>query len=186
MKKALAVMILGLVSGCVYCDFSGEWVEFGDQYNAVQSGFPRRVSACGFSDEDTRTIYAAVHDWNDIAGQLLFVVSADGCENSTLADVTFTKAGYLEGKRAATTYQWICNGFLCKDTWVLVYDWWWALEHWHRKALIRHELGHYLGIGHAFDKGCLMDPEALRADNSLCDGERRVLCEHYPNLPVCD
>lgn len=182
--RAILVVVL-FSSSCVMCDFSNEWVTFGDLNDATQEWFPRRVSACGFTREDEVLIYAAVDNWNTLTGTKLFQVSTQGCKDSALADLTITNANYDAGTEAATTYVWHCGNNVCRDVWALVYAHWWRQAPWHKQAIIRHELGHYLGLGHAFSQGCLMFGDAKRASPDLCDDEKVVLCAHYPWLDAC-
>jgi hypothetical protein len=51
-----------------------------------------------------------------------------------------------------------------------------------RDVLVRHELGHVLGLGHQPDQRCLMWGKRAPA-TELCDAERQLLKRYYASRP---
>jgi hypothetical protein len=181
--NTLAIVAL-LLAACQYND-SGEWISFGDVRGAIQQ-LPKRVSACGFAKEDESDIYAAVDFWNHIAGERIFEQYHDGCVNDQLANLIFVKAGESGDRYVAKIFPSLCGNFLCPNQHVQVYNNWWRADPWFRTTSIRHEIGHYLGLGHGFDNGCVMQTGVHAAQDGLCENEMSAFCNHYPQLLACD
>lgn len=60
---------------------------------------------------------------------------------------------------------------------IRLYRAFWVSSEGRRHSVVRHELGHYFGFGHATAKGCLMYGRSHRWDDflSLCETERVTL-----------
>lgn len=179
----IIVVLMLMLVGCV--DYSGKWVSFGSHEHAVQSDFPRHVSACGFDEHTEQIIYGAVDWWNEIAGEEILVAAPEGCQDNSLLDMLFTASDYDRKDAISKVFPGLCDGSICPHAWGQMYPDYWKQPEFFQHTTARHEIGHYLGLGHDFPKGCVMHQGYPQAQPGLCNEELQEFCAHYPMLTNC-
>jgi hypothetical protein len=176
------VFLALLLVGCV--DYSGKWVAFGTNDHAIQRTFPLFVSACNVTDHDVQIIYDAVVWWNNVVGEEILLPSPGGCDDHRYMDLQFSFMD-VQDADASRMFTGGCEDNICAEAWAVIYPKWYTQPNWFKPTIIRHEIGHYLGLGHDYLKGCVMYPGAPQAQEGLCKEEHSELCKHYPELPNC-
>ncbi len=176
MKRILIVLLTAfLTAGCMY-DTEGKWITINDS-DLVQNDFPISYGICpGFTTAEQDMIQDAVEWWNDQTGDDVFY-RVDDCESARLKFRSKIGAHPSTGF-AAETY----HTFVTRDVNVIFWAKWQESmdNYWNRQAEVRHEIGHFMGLGHDYPANCLMYYVAeYTQESQFCMEEVRELCKRY-------